>query len=99
MSYVAITIRSCYYEISGCIMEKENLPLYFIIEGHFSRFHWLVPLQRKYPSHVAPHLDETFSMHEPPDRLQSDSGGEFKKEVIKIAKIISFTLIAIARFE
>ena len=52
----------------------------------FSQFHWLDPLQRKYP-HAAPHLDEFFSVHGPPDRPQSDHGGEFKKEVIKVAKI------------
>ena len=45
----------------------------------FSRFHWLVPLQRKFASHVAFHLNRIFMEHGPPDRLQADSGGEFKK--------------------
>ena len=52
----------------------------------FSRFHWLVPLQRKFASHVAFHLNRTFTEHEPPDRLQTDNGGEFKKHVIKVNK-------------
>ena len=53
----------------------------------FNQFHWLVLLQIKYPSHVSSHLDETFSLHGPPDRLKSSNGGEFKKEVIKKAKM------------
>ena len=52
----------------------------------FSRFHWLVPLQRKFASHVAFHLTRTFTEHEPPDRLQTDNGVEFKKHVIKVNK-------------
>ena len=52
----------------------------------FSRFHWLVPLQRKFASHVAFHLNRTFTGHEPPDRLQTDNGVEFKKHVIKVNK-------------
>ena len=52
----------------------------------FSRFHWLVPLQRKFASHVAFHLNRTFTEHEPPDRLQTDNGVEFKKHVIKVNK-------------
>ena len=50
----------------------------------FSRFHWLSPLQRKYPHHVAEQLFKTFSEHGPPDRVQSDNGGEFKKDVKKV---------------
>ena len=52
----------------------------------FSRFHWLVPLQRKFASHVAFHLNRTFTEHEPPGRLQTDNGVEFKKHVIKVNK-------------
>ena len=52
----------------------------------FSRFHWLVPLQRKFASHVAFHLNRTFTKHEPPDGLQTDNGVEFKKHVIKVNK-------------
>lgn len=50
----------------------------------FSRYHWLAPLQRKFPSHVAPHLNRIFTEHGPPNRLQSDRGGEFQKEVKKV---------------
>ena len=45
----------------------------------FSRFHWLVPWQIKFASHVAFHLNRIFMEHEPPDRLQKDNVGEFKK--------------------
>lgn len=51
----------------------------------FSRFHWLAPLQRKCPHHVAYHLRKIFSEHGPPDRLQSDNGGEFKKDVQRVS--------------
>ena len=67
-------------------MERENSLLHFIVDLHFSQFHWLDPLQRKYP-HAAPDLDEIFSAHRSRDRPQSDHGGEFKKEVIKVAII------------
>ena len=56
----------------------------------FSRFHWLIPLERKLSSHVAPALEKIFSEHGPPDRLQSDNGGEFKKEVVKVFQFRSF---------
>ena len=52
----------------------------------FNRFYWLAPLQRKFASHVAFHLNRIFMEHEPPDRLQMDHGGEFKKDVIKLNK-------------
>lgn len=55
----------------------------------FSRFHWLAPLERKFSSHVALHLDKIFSEHGPPSRLQSDNGGEFKKEVKKVSIVLS----------
>lgn len=53
----------------------------------FSRFHWLAPLQRKFPSHVAPHLERIFSEHGTPSILQSDNGGEFKKEVQRVRPV------------
>ena len=52
----------------------------------FNRFYWLAPLQRKFASHVAFHLNRILMEHEPPDRLQMDHGGEFKKDVIKSNK-------------
>ena len=58
----------------------------------FSRFHWLAPLERKFPSHVSLHLERIFAEHGPPSRLQSDNGGEFKKEVIKVIICLSHLL-------
>ena len=52
----------------------------------FSRFHWLVSLQRKFPSDVAFELNRIFMEHGLPDRLRADNGGEFKKDVIKVNK-------------
>lgn len=51
----------------------------------FSRFHWLYPLQRKFSREVASQLFKIFSEHGPPDRLQSDNGGEFKKDVKRVS--------------
>ena len=55
-----------------------------LVMNVFSRFHWLSPLQRKSPHHVAEQLFKMFSEHGPPDRVQSDNGGEFKKDVKKV---------------
>ena len=49
----------------------------------FNRLHWLYPLQRKLPRHMAEHLFKIFSEHEPPDRLQSDNGGDFQKKDVR----------------
>ena len=51
-----------------------------------NRFHWLVSLQRKFPSDVAFELNRIFMEHGLPDRLRADNGGEFKKDVIKVNK-------------
>ena len=59
----------------------------------FSRFHWLSPLQRKFPHHVAEQLFKTFSEHGPPDRVQSDNGGEFRKDIKKVCCSHSFLLL------
>ena len=50
----------------------------------FSRFHWLSPLQRKFPHYVAEQLFKIFPEHGSPDRVQRDNGGEFKKDVKKV---------------
>lgn len=53
----------------------------------FNRLHWLYPLQRKFPRHMAEHLFKIFSEHEPPDRLQSDNGGDFQKKMYAVMRI------------
>ena len=47
----------------------------------FSRFHWLVPLATKKSSHVKKELQRIYKEHSQPERLQSDNGGEFKRQV------------------
>ena len=47
----------------------------------FSRFHWLAPLERKLSSEVKRKLCKIYMEHGVPDRIQSDNGGEFKKDV------------------
>ena len=59
----------------------------------FSGFHWLSSLQRKFPHHVVERLFKIFSEHGPPDRVQSDNGGEFKKDVKKVCCSHSFLLL------
>ena len=51
---------------------------------NFRMFHWLVPLHRKLVSHVAFYLSRIFIEHVSPGRLQTDNGGGFKKDVIKV---------------
>ena len=48
-----------------------------------SRFHWLVPLEIKRNKCVKKELARIYSVHGIPERLQSDNGGEFKKDVEK----------------
>ena len=52
-----------------------------LIMDVFSRFHWLIPLERKFSRHIKPHLEKFFIQHGPSKRLQSDRGKEFKKAV------------------
>ena len=59
----------------------------------FSRFHWLSPVQRKFPHHVAGQLFKIFSEHGPPGRVQSDNGSEFKEDVKKVCCSHSFLLL------
>ena len=59
----------------------------------FSRFHWLSPLQRTSPHHVAEQLFKMFSEHGPPDRVQNDNGGELKKDVKKVFSSHFFLLL------
>ena len=59
----------------------------------FNRFHWLSPLQRKFPHDFAEQLFKMFSEHGPPDRVQSNNGGEFKKDVNKVCCSHSFLLL------
>ena len=46
----------------------------------FSRFHWLAPLERK-NSFAKKELKRLYTLHAIPERIQSDNGGEFKKDV------------------
>ena len=59
----------------------------------FSGFHWLSSLLRKFRHHVVEQLFKIFSEHGPPDRVQSDNGGEFKKDVKKLCCSHSFLLL------
>ena len=52
----------------------------------FSRFHWLAPFERKKSSFVKKELKRIYTLHGIPERIQSDNGGEFKKDVESYCK-------------
>ena len=54
----------------------------------FSRFPWLAPLERKKSSFVKKELKRIYTLPGIPERIQSDNGGEFKKDVKSYAKKI-----------
>ena len=62
-------------------VEYNGKSYYYILSSIdiVSRIHWLDMLQRKFASHVDFHLNRIFMEHGLHDRLQTDSGGEFKK--------------------
>ena len=51
----------------------------FSLMGIFSRFHWLAPLTRKKSSHVKKELQRIYKAKW--ERLQSENGGELKRQV------------------
>ena len=52
----------------------------------FSRFHWLAPLEIKKSSFVKKELKRIYNLHGIPERIQSDNGREFKKDVESYCK-------------
>ena len=48
--------------------ERKILRYVLSVMGVLNCFHWIYPLQRKFPRHVATHLFKISSEHEPPDR-------------------------------
>ena len=53
----------------------------FSLMDMFSRFHWLAPLTTKKSSHLKKELQQIYKKHGQPERLQSDNGSEFKRQV------------------
>ena len=70
------------------LIESENKVYQYIllIMDVFSRFHWLIPLERKFPRHFIEHG---------PKCLQSDRGKEFKKEVKEVTWNEFFVLLGL----
>ena len=58
-----------------------------------SRFHWLTPLTRKKSSHVKKELQRIYKEHGQQERLQSDNGGEFKRQVKDYCKSRNIKMI------
>ncbi|KAK2547608.1 Gag-Pro-Pol polyprotein [Acropora cervicornis] len=59
----------------------------------FSRYHWLVPLQRKRSSHVARELIRIYREHGAPLVLQHDQGAEFDGAVSRLCKQLQIKVI------
>ena len=54
----------------------------------FSWFHWLTSLERKKSSFVKKELKRIYKLHGIPECIQSENGGEFKKNVESYCKKI-----------
>ena len=59
----------------------------------FSRYHWLVPLQRKRSSHVARELIRIYREHGAPLVIQHDQGAEFDGAVSRLCKQLQIKVI------
>ena len=62
-------------------VQYQDLSLYNVIVGCFSRFHWLYPLQTKHSRGVKEYMKKIYDVHDTPGTLQSDSGEEVKGNV------------------
>ena len=65
----------------------------FLLMDIFSRFHWLAPLTRKKSSHVKKELQRIYKEHGQPERLQSEKGVGFKRQVKDYRKIRKIKMI------
>ena len=63
------------------------------VQDIFSRYVWLRPLQGKSSHGVANKLAKLYYEVGPPNIIQSDNGGEFKKAVEKLCKILHVKII------
>ena len=55
----------------------------------FSRFHQLAPLESKSAFEVNEKLEQIYLIYGTPKQLQSDNGGEFKKDVKQFCKMVN----------
>ena len=61
--------------------------------GVLSRYHWLIPLERKKSSPIAVALSTIYKEHGPPRVLQHDQGREFDGAVNKLCKKLGIKVI------
>ena len=59
----------------------------------FSRYHWLVPIERKLSSHVARELIRIYREHGAPRVIQHDQGTEFDGAVSRLCKALEIKVI------
>ena len=59
----------------------------------FSRYHWLVPLERKLSFHVARELIRIYKEHGPPRVIQHDQGLEFDGAVSRLCDKLNIKVI------
>ena len=63
----------------------------------FSWFRWLAPLTTKKSSDMKKELQRIYKEHWQPKRLQSDNGGEFKRQVRIIVKVGKYKWLTAVR--
>ena len=75
-------------DMQKCPVEwKRKLYKYILpLMDVFSRYHWLKPLESKSSRAIARALKSIYAIHGPPERLQSDNGGEFKGRILEFCK-------------
>ena len=75
-------------DMQKCPVEwKRKLYKYILpLMDVFSRYHWLKPSESKSSRAIACALKSIYTIHRPPERLQSDNGGEFKGRTLEFCK-------------
>ncbi len=58
----------------------------------FTRFLWLIPLEKKEAALVAEALVEVFQLFGPPEILLTDNGSEFRGAVASVASQLGFSM-------
>lgn len=59
----------------------------------FSRYHWLIPLERKTSTPISNALKSLYKEHGSPKVVQHDRGTEFKGAVIKMCKKLGIRIV------
>ena len=80
-------------EKSPCRHKGKTFKYILSVIDVFSRYHWLVPLQRKASEGVAKALCDIYREHGPPKVIQHDCGTEFRGAVERLCKTLKIKVI------